>query len=85
MYLVKENAGMIVLPGGVGTLSELTLAWSFLQVGEISPRPLVLLGNIWRETRDIFCRPEYVYPETMAALRFAQTPEEAVTQVLTNG
>ena len=35
LHLVTRSEGMIVLPGGIGTLSEMTLAWSFLLGGTI--------------------------------------------------
>jgi uncharacterized protein (TIGR00730 family) len=78
VHLVTNNDGMIVLPGGIGTLSEMTLAWSFLQVGEIPARPLVLLGELWQETLRAFVRTDYVPEAHQALLQFAATPEEAV-------
>lgn len=78
LHLVTENEGIIVLPGGIGTLSEMTLAWSFLQVGEMTPRPLVLLGELWRQTALAFIRPEFVPQKYAALLQFAATPAEAV-------
>lgn len=77
-HLVVENDGMIALPGGVGTLSEMALAWSFLQVGEVRPRPLVLLGDLWQDTMEVFVRTEYVPEAHASLLRYADTPEEAV-------
>ncbi len=81
-HLVVNNDGMIALPGGVGTISEMTLAWSFLQVGEVKPRPLVLLGDIWRETMDAFIHDDFVPSDHAALLRYAATPEEAVQQIV---
>lgn len=78
VHLVEQNQGMVVLPGGIGTLSEMTLAWSFLQVGEISPRPLVLLGDLWQATVTAFIRPEYVTEPNAQLLHIASTPQEAV-------
>lgn len=78
MHLVTNNQGMIVLPGGIGTLSEFALAWSLLQVGEIPPRPLVLLGRMWQETLESFIQPLYVFPEHVALIRTANTPSDAV-------
>jgi predicted Rossmann-fold nucleotide-binding protein len=69
---------MIVLPGGIGTLSEMALAWSLLQVGEIEPRPLVLLGDIWRETMQTFIRTEFVPEPHAAILHYADSAQEAV-------
>ena len=77
-YLVTVNDGMITLPGGIGTLSEMALAWSLLQVAEISPRPLVLLGQMWQDTVNAFARPEYIHEQHMQLLRLALTPAEAV-------
>jgi hypothetical protein len=81
LHLVTDNDGMIVLPGGIGTLSEAALAWSFLQTGEITPRPLVLLGAIWRTTLEAFITPDYIHPDHSALLNYALTPEEAVSLV----
>lgn len=84
LHLVTRNDGMIVLPGGVGTLSEMALAWSFIQVGEMPPRPLVLLGDLWRQTIESFFRPEYVRDSHLDLLHLANTPEEAVAHLLQN-
>jgi uncharacterized protein (TIGR00730 family) len=81
LHLVLHNDGMIALPGGVGTLSEVTLAWSFIQVGEIPPRPLVLLGQLWRDTLAAFVQPAYVPAKYAALVRFADSPLEAVNAV----
>ena len=77
-YLVTVNDGMITLPGGIGTLSEMALAWSLLQVSEIAPRPLVLLGQMWQDTVSAFVQPEYVHERHMRLLRCVLTPVEAV-------
>ncbi|MCB8989422.1 MAG: LOG family protein [Ardenticatenaceae bacterium] len=78
LHLITHNAGMITLPGGIGTLSEMTLAWSFLQVGEISPRPLVLLGEMWPTTVQAAMTGGYIRPANHALLTFVDTPETAV-------
>jgi uncharacterized protein (TIGR00730 family) len=81
LHLVTRNNGMIVLPGGIGTLSEMALAWSFLQVGEIEKRPLVLLGDMWRQAIRNYYLPEYVPEMHMDLLHFADSPEAAVAYV----
>jgi uncharacterized protein (TIGR00730 family) len=78
LHLITNNDGMIVLPGGIGTLSEMTLAWSFLQVGEIEPVPLIMLGSIWQETVHAFHDPQYVQEQHLRLLTFAESPETAV-------
>ncbi|MFO7539310.1 MAG: LOG family protein [Chloroflexota bacterium] len=81
-HLVRENEGMIVLPGGIGTLSELALAWSLLQVGEISPRPVVLLGEIWQNMLHAFFCPDFIRPQDMDMLFWAESPEAAVSYII---
>lgn len=78
LYLVEQCAGIVVMPGGIGTLSELALAWSFLQVGEMAPRPLVTIGGQWQRTLAAFVDPAYVQPEHAALITAVRTPGEAV-------
>ncbi|WP_420628076.1 LOG family protein [Candidatus Leptofilum sp.] len=82
LHLVTQSDGMIVLPGGIGTLSEMTLAWSFLQVGEVPTQPLVLLGDLWRQTVQTFYSPEYVRDRDMTLLSYADDPETAVLHII---
>lgn len=84
LHLVRHNDGMITLPGGIGTISEMTLAWSFLQVGEIALRPFALLGDLWPETVETFYDPAYIKTEHVDLLYFADSPETAVAHVTRN-
>ncbi len=81
-HLVKYNQGIIVLPGGIGTLLELALAWSLMQVKEIQPRPLILLGQMWEDTLGAFINPKYVAERHIAFLFQVWTPAEAVDVLL---
>lgn len=84
LHLVRHNDGMITLPGGIGTISEMTLAWSFLQVGEITERPFALLGEMWPATVNAFFNSDYVRDKDMNLLYFADSPETAVAHVTGN-
>lgn len=81
IHLVENNDGMIVLPGGIGTLSEMSLAWSLIQVEEISERPLILMGQMWKDTVKAFVRAAYVYETHQELIKVVLTPEEAVEQL----
>jgi uncharacterized protein (TIGR00730 family) len=81
IYLVMNNDGMIVLPGGIGTLSEMALAWSLMQVGDIPKRPLILLGSTWRKTLATFVDADYVKKMDFDLLQFTNSPETAVQMV----
>jgi hypothetical protein len=48
--LIEIGDALVALPGGIGTLSEISMAWSLLQVGAIPARPLILVGDLWRRT-----------------------------------
>ena len=39
----------VVVPGGIGTLLELSLAWQLLQVSKLYNTPLILVGKMWAE------------------------------------
>jgi uncharacterized protein (TIGR00730 family) len=80
-HLVRNNQGMIVLPGGIGTLSEFALAWSFIQVGELTPRPLILLGEMWANWFESFVRPEYVLDQHLRLVLLADSAEAAAAAV----
>ena len=82
LHLVMNNDGAIVLPGGVGTLAELALAWNLIQVDEIGARPFVLLGDIWKRTFEAFISADYVTDETAAIAQYADTLEQAVQLIM---
>jgi len=76
--LVDNCDGAVVLSGGIGTLSEMALIWSFVQVGEISPRPIILVGGLWQRTLAAFMDAAYVSPRHQALLTLVRTANEAV-------
>jgi uncharacterized protein (TIGR00730 family) len=81
LHLVLNNDAMIALPGGIGTLSEVALAWSLLQTGELPLRPLVLLGPTWRETIRVYAQAEYIRPRDLDLVYLATSAETAVAYV----
>jgi hypothetical protein len=82
LYLVDHCAGAIVLPGGIGTLSELALIWSFVQVNEVSPRPIVAVGGLWQHTLAAFIDENYISPAHRELLTVVRTAPEAVKFIL---
>jgi len=81
-HLVIHNQGMIVMPGGIGTLSELALAWSLMQVQEINRRPLILLGQMWADTIGDFANLDYVAQDHRTLIHYVGTPAEAIDVLL---
>ena len=72
--------GMIALPGGVGTLSEMALMWAASQT-ESRPLPLVLLGECWPPIIQSLRENLVINERDLSLLRFASDPEEAVREL----
>lgn len=81
LHLVEKCDGCVVMPGGIGTISELTLMWSFVQVGEVSPCPIVLVGELWQQTMTAFISADYVRPHHAELISLVETPAEAVATI----
>jgi uncharacterized protein (TIGR00730 family) len=47
-FMIASDA-FIVVPGGIGTLLEMSLAWQLLQVRKLYNTPLILIGKMWPE------------------------------------
>jgi len=82
LYLMDHNQGVVVMPGGIGTLSELAMIWSFVQTGEVSPRPIIAVGGQWQRTLAAFIDENYVRPEHQKLITTARTTQEAVTKLV---
>jgi uncharacterized protein (TIGR00730 family) len=47
-FMIASDA-FVVVPGGLGTLLELSLAWQLLQVRKLYNTPLILVGKMWTD------------------------------------
>jgi uncharacterized protein (TIGR00730 family) len=81
--LVRLADAAIALDGGIGTLAEISFCWVQIQTGELPPRPLIVIGPVWKETLDAFflSADGYVKDPDRAIIRFAASPLEAVKMV----
>jgi uncharacterized protein (TIGR00730 family) len=77
---ILRCAAVIALPGGVGTLSELAVAWAASQT-ERQAQPLVLLGECWPPLISAIRAHLVIGDSDPGLLRFAATPQEAVREV----
>ena len=48
--LIDNCDACLALPGGVGTLAEITLTWNLLITHILPTRPLILIGSGWQAT-----------------------------------
>jgi len=75
---VTFSDGLVALRGGVGTLSEVALSWSLIQVGEMSRKPFVLVGPPWQQIMETYFRESTVKERDRAMLSFAANVNEVV-------
>jgi uncharacterized protein (TIGR00730 family) len=80
--LVQECDAAMALPGGLGTLTEISLTWNLMIVGAMHRRPLVLIGDGWQTVIDQVLRSFEIYipdiqqelvqfsPDVKSAIRF---------------
>ncbi len=77
--LIENCDAALALPGGPGTMAEISVMWNHLITDAISPRPLILIGPGWKAVFDtLYDRlGEYVPPHQRKWLAFASSIEEA--------
>jgi uncharacterized protein (TIGR00730 family) len=88
--LMERLAGLIegcdaamALPGGPGTLTEITLMWNLMIVESLPRRPLILVGRGWQSTFDQFFSEFETYMPTRQRelLYFANDVKTAVEKL----
>lgn len=80
-FLVQRPDAFVVLRGGVGTLSEMALLWSLLQVGELSARPCVLVGPMWRRFIEVFAEVSTISGEDVRWLTLVERADQVVPAI----
>lgn len=82
-FMIQADA-FVVVPGGIGTLLEMSMVWQLLQVHHLHGTPLILVGHMWADlmswARDSLTRPgvELVNAEDLDIPRCVNTVEETV-------
>src|SRR5512134_1182158 len=78
--LIHESDAAFALPGGAGTLTEITLMWNLMIVESLHRRPLILIGRGWQSTFDQFFKEfsSYMTVPQREILKFAEDVQTAV-------
>jgi uncharacterized protein (TIGR00725 family) len=78
--LIHECDAALALPGGAGTLTEISLLWNLMIVESLHRRPLILVGRGWQSTFDQFFREfdTYMPVRQREILSFAKDVHTAV-------
>jgi hypothetical protein len=53
--LIDGCDAALVLPGGIGTLTEIIFFWDELAIKATRRRPLIAIGSEWKTILDTFC------------------------------
>ena len=75
--LITRSVGFIALRGGMGTVTEVSLVWNKLQTKVLEPRPIILLGQSWRNVVGAWRENLVVSDVDVGLLDFADTAREA--------
>lgn len=83
VMFVKYSQGFIVMPGGLGTLDELTEALTLIQTKKIGRFPIVLVGKkFWKGLVDwwkkVLVTEKMISEDDFELFNLVDTPEEAV-------
>ena len=78
--LIHESDAALALPGGPGTLAEISVMWNLMIVESLHRRPLVLIGDGWQSVFDQFIQrfDTYVPAHQREILGFAKDVQTAV-------
>jgi uncharacterized protein (TIGR00730 family) len=82
-FMIASDA-FVVVPGGIGTLLELSMVWQLLQVRKLHRTPLVVVGKMWGDlanwARTYMLRPDLALAnaEDIATPRCVGSVEETV-------
>jgi uncharacterized protein (TIGR00730 family) len=86
VMLVKYASAFIIMPGGLGTLDELTEVLTLMQTYKIKPFPVVLFGsNYWKGfldwLRNFSLAQGYISEQDLNLLRVCDEPNEVVETI----
>jgi len=78
--LIHDSDAALALPGGAGTLAEISLMWNLMIVETLHRRPLILIGDGWQSVFDQFFQglDTYIPAHQREILNFAKDVHTAV-------
>jgi len=80
--LITRSVGFVAFRGGMGTVTEISLVWNKLQTRVLDRRPLVLVGDCWRDVVDAWKEHLVVSDDDLAFLDFAHNAEDAAKIII---
>ena len=80
--LITRSVGFVALRGGMGTVTEISLVWNKLMTRVLDRRPIVLVGDCWKDVVDSWRTNLVVSDEDLSYLDFAHDAEEAARIII---
>jgi uncharacterized protein (TIGR00730 family) len=80
--LITRSVGFVAFRGGMGTVTEISLVWNKLQTRVLDRRPIVLVGDCWRDVVDAWKNHLVVSDDDLSFLDFAHNAEEAANIII---
>ena len=80
-HFVFLSSAFVAMPGGIGTLLEITTIWQLLQVKKLTQRPLILVGDDYRGLitwMESYMVPKFANAADLQLPRIVSTVDEAV-------
>ncbi len=86
VMLVKYATAFIIMPGGLGTLDEVTEVLTLIQTHKIKPFPVIMFGTgFWKGFLDwlqeVVLAREFISEEDLHLLRVMDSPDEVIEAV----
>ena len=89
LLFLKESSGVVLFPGGFGTMDEAFEVLTLLQTGKTHPFPVVLVdepgGTYWATWRrfleENFLKTGMISPEDLSLFRITSSVDEAVREI----
>jgi len=86
VMLVKYATAFVIMPGGLGTLDELTEVLTLIQTYKIRPFPVILFdSNYWKGfldwLKDTVLSREFISEDDLNLLRVCDHPDEVIEAV----
>lgn len=83
LAMMDDCDAAVALPGGIGTLAEITLLWNRMAIEAVEPRPLILIGEEWHSVFQSFFQNlgGYIPERDHIKIKFAANPAEAVNML----
>jgi uncharacterized protein (TIGR00730 family) len=84
-HFVLTSDAFVVVPGGIGTVLELTMVWQLLQVKHVHDAPLILVGKMWTGlvewAKASLLKPELASAEDLKIPQCVNTGDEAIALI----